>query len=123
MSSRRAVLTRPTVTRMHSAGQIPCLFQKWLNSFMTDQKRILKIGNHTRAFDFLLPQHLKVSMLQFNSALSMIVRSRLATFSRGVLVHPRAATHVLNVHVVGWAPHYTMAFVCLKHGNKPGKHV
>jgi hypothetical protein len=34
-----------------------------------------------------------------------------------------AATHAVNVHVVGWAPHYTMAFVCLKHENKLGKHV
>jgi hypothetical protein len=34
----------PEDYRMLSAGQIPCLFQEWLNSFMNDQKRILKIG-------------------------------------------------------------------------------
>jgi hypothetical protein len=30
----------PEDYRMLSAGQIPCLFQDWLNSFMTDQKTI-----------------------------------------------------------------------------------
>jgi hypothetical protein len=34
----------PEDYRMLSAGQIPCLCQEWLNSFMTDQKAILKIG-------------------------------------------------------------------------------
>jgi hypothetical protein len=34
----------PEDYRMLSAGQIPCLFQEWLNSFMTDKKTILKIG-------------------------------------------------------------------------------
>jgi hypothetical protein len=34
----------PEDYRMLSAGQIPCLFQEWLNSFVTDQKTILKIG-------------------------------------------------------------------------------
>jgi hypothetical protein len=34
----------PEDYRMLSAGQISCLFQEWLNSFITDQKSILKIG-------------------------------------------------------------------------------
>jgi hypothetical protein len=55
----------PEDYRMLSAGQIRCLFQEWLNSFITDQKTILTCRqNDTRAFDFLLPKDLEVSMLQ-----------------------------------------------------------
>jgi hypothetical protein len=72
--------------RMLSAGQIPCLFQEWLYSFITNHKTILKI-------DKTIHEHLVTSYQKIwkyrctnNSALSMDFQSRLATFPRGVPV-------------------------------------
>jgi hypothetical protein len=77
----------PEDYRMLSAGQIPSLFQEWLNSFMTDQETILKIGKtiHER----LVTPYQKIWKYRCsnNSALGMDFGSRLATFPRGVPVH------------------------------------
>jgi hypothetical protein len=72
---------------MLSAGQIPCLFQEWLNSFITDQKSILKIGKTVH--EHLITSYQKIWKYRCsnNSASSMDFRSRLATFPRGVPVH------------------------------------
>jgi hypothetical protein len=72
---------------MLSAGQIPCLFQEWLNSFMIDQKAILKIGKTIH--EHLITSYQKIWKYRCsnNSALSMDFGSQLATFPRGVPVH------------------------------------
>jgi hypothetical protein len=77
----------PEDYQMLSAGQIPCLFQEWLNSFMTDRKTILKIGKTIH--EHLSTSYQKIWKYQCsnNSALSMDFRSRLATLPRGVHVH------------------------------------
>jgi hypothetical protein len=77
----------PDDYRMLSAGQIPCLFQKWLNSFMTDQKTILKIGKTIH--EHLITSYQKIWKYRCSnsSALSINFCSQLATFPRGVPVH------------------------------------
>jgi ribonuclease HI len=82
----------PEDYRMLSAGQIPCLFQEWLNSFITDQKSILKIGKTVH--EHLITSYQKIWKYRCsnNSALSMDFRSRLATFPRGVPVHELTKT-------------------------------
>jgi hypothetical protein len=70
----------PKDYQMLSARQIPCLFQEWLNSDMTDQKTILKIGKTIH--EHLITSYQKVWRYRCsnNSALSMDFRLRLATF-------------------------------------------
>jgi hypothetical protein len=77
----------PEDYRMLSAGQIPCPFQEWLNSFITNQKTILKIGKTIH--EHLITSYQKIWKYRCsnNSALSMDFRLRLATFPRGVPVH------------------------------------
>jgi hypothetical protein len=76
---------QPEDYRMLSAGQIPCLFQEWLNSFMTDQKTIFKTGKTIHKHLITSYQKIWKYRCSNNSALSMDFRSRLATFPRGVL--------------------------------------
>jgi hypothetical protein len=77
----------PEDYRMLSAGQIPCCLQDWLNSFITDQKSILKICKTIH--EHLITSYQKIWKYRCsnNSALSMDFRSRLATFPRGVPIH------------------------------------
>jgi hypothetical protein len=61
----------PEDYRMLSAGQIPCLFQEWLNSFMTDQKTVLNIGKTIHKHLITSYQKIRKYRCSNNSALSM----------------------------------------------------
>jgi hypothetical protein len=78
---------QPEKYRLLSAGQIPCLFQEWLNPFMTDQKTKLKIGKTIHEHLISSYQKIRKYRCSNNSALSMDFCLRLATFPRGVPVH------------------------------------
>jgi hypothetical protein len=72
---------------MLPADQIPCLFREWLNSFLTNQKTILRIGKTIHEHLITSYQKIWKYRCSINSALSKDFGLQLATFSRGVPVH------------------------------------